>query len=321
MAHCIAMPVHVLLTGNASEEDIARIRAVSSDLVVAGARNMEEAVALAAEAEVVLAGRWSDELWQSAPNLRWVQSGGAGVERFLTPDFVASPIILTNAAGVYAIPIADHVLALMLAFSRGLPRHFRNQADHKWEWDGGDELNGKCLGIVGMGGIGRELAKRAKAFGMRVIATRRRPDQPSPFADQVRGADAVPWLLAESDYVVLCAALTPETRHMIAEAELAAMKPTAHLINVGRGGLVDEPALIRALEAGRIAGAGLDVTAEEPLPADSPLWSMPNVIITPHSSGSSPRSHERLMDLFCKNLGRYLAGRELLNVVDKQAGY
>ncbi len=320
-AYCTAMPLHVLLTGNASEEDRARLRAVGPGLEVMRAGSMDEALSLAPRAEVVLAGRWSDELWQSAPSLRWVQSGGAGVERFLTPGFIASPIILTNAAGVYAIPIADHVLALMLALSRRLPLHFRNQQQRKWEWDGGDELNGKRLGIVGLGGIGSEVAKRARAFGMRVIATRRRPDRPSPFADEVRGADALPWLLAESDYVVLCAALTPETRHLIGEPELAAMKPTARLVNVGRGGLVDEPALIRALQAGRIAGAGLDVTEEEPLPADSPLWGMDNVIITPHSSGSSPRSHERLMDLFCENLRRWLAGEELLNVVDKEAGY
>ena len=320
------MPTHILLTRNAPEEDLTRIRAVSSHLVVEKAPTMEDALARAAEAEVVFAGRWSDELWKAAPNLRWVQSGGAGVERFLTPEFVASPILLTNAAGIYAIPIADHVIAFMLAFSRGFPHYLRNQAERKWEWDagpsgGGDELNGKTLGIVGLGGIGLEAAKRAKSFGMRVIATRRRPDRSTPFADEVRAPNALPWLLAESDYLALCAALTLRTRHLIGERELRLMKPTAYLINIGRGGLIDEHALVLALQSGRLAGAGLDVFAKEPLPADSPLWSLPNVIITPHSSGSSPRSHDRLMELFCENLRRYLAGEELLNVVDKAEGY
>ncbi len=315
------MPTHILVTRNAPDSDLDRLRLVSDSLTVEKAATMEEALARAADAEIILAGRWSDDLWKAAPNLRWVQSSGAGVERFLTPEFIASAIILTNAAGVYAIPIADHVIAFMLAFSRGFPRYLRNQLDRKWEWGGGDELADKTLGIIGLGGIGAEVAKRAKAFGMRVIAIRRRPDRPSPFADEARGPDSLPWLLAECDYIALCAALTPQTRHLIGVAELSLMKPTARLINIGRGRLIDEPALISALQSGRLAGAGLDVFAEEPLPSDSPLWGMPNVIITPHSSGSSPRSHDRLMDLFCDNLHRYLAGEGLLNLVDKREGY
>ena len=315
------MPTHILITRNAPEEDLGRVRAVSPDLIVEKAPTMEEALARAAHAEIILAGRWSDDLWRGAPNLRWVQCSGAGVERFLTPEFIASPIMLTNAAGIYAIPIADHVLAFMLCFSRGFPRYLRSQLDHKWERDGGDELASKTLGIIGLGGIGAEVARRAKAFDMRVIAIRRRPDRPSPFADEVRGPDSLPWLLVESDYIALCAALTPNTRHLIGEPELKLMKPTACLINIGRGRLIDEPALITALQAGRLAGVGLDVFAQEPLPADSPLWGMPNVIITPHSSGSSPRSHDRLMELFCENLRHYLAGEELLNVVNKGEGY
>jgi len=315
------MPTHILITRNALDSDLDRIHSISDSLAVEKAPTISDALARAADAEIILAGRWSDDLWKAAPNMCWVQSSGAGVERFLTPEFIASPVILTNAAGIYAIPIADHVIAFVLAFSRGLPRCLRNQLDRKWEWRGGDELADKTLGIIGLGGIGAEVARRANAFDMRVIAIRRRPDRPSPFADEVRGPDSLPWLLAESDYIALCAALTPKTRHLIGEAELNLMKSTAYLINIGRGRLIDEPALISALQAGRLAGAGLDVFAEEPLPSDSPLWEMPNVIITPHSSGSSPRSHDRLMDLFCQNLRRYLAGQELLNVVDKGEGY
>jgi phosphoglycerate dehydrogenase-like enzyme len=316
------MPVHVLISYRASEPDLARIRAVSDALAVHASESREHALELAAQAEVILAGHWSNELWQAAPRLKWVQSWGAGIERFMTSEFIASPVLLTNAAGVYAIPIADHVLALMLHFSRGLARLLHDQIARCWgEEAEPDELAGKTLGIVGLGGIGGEVARRAKAFGMRVIATRRRPELPAEFADEVRGADGLPWLLAESDYVVLCTALTQSTRQLIGPAELRAMKPTAYLMNIGRGGLIDEPALIAALKDNRIAGAGLDVFATEPLPADSPFWYLPNVLITPHLAGSSPRSHERLMDLFCDNLRRYLAGEELLNVVDKREGY
>ncbi len=285
---------------------------------------MEEALAKAAEAQVIHAGRWSEELWKSAPRLEWVQSGGAGVERYLTPDFVASPIVLTNARGIYAIPIADHVVSFVLHFSRLFNVLLRKQIRHEWaEWGEcePDELVGKTLGIVGLGAIGSEAAKRAKAFGMRVIATRRRLELPCEFVDEVRRAEELPWLLEESDYVALCAALTPGTRHLIGEDELRLMKRTAYIVNIARGGLIDEQALIAALREERIAGAGLDVFEKEPLPADSPLWDMANVLITPHNAGGSPRSHARLMDLFRENLRRYTAGEPLLNVVDKREGY
>ena len=318
------MPVKVLVTHDMDKADLDKIRSVSDSVEVETARNMAEALDKAPGAEVIRPGRWSDELWKAAAGLKWVQSGGAGVERFLTADFIASPIVLTNARGIYAVPIADHVIAFVLHFSRVFNMLLRKQIGHAWaDWGEcePDELVGKTLGIVGLGGIGTEVAKRAKAFDMRVIATRRRPKLPSDHADEVRGADELPWLLRESDYVALCAALTPGTRHLIGEEQLKLMKPTAHLINIGRGGLIDEQALIAALKEQHIAGAGLDVFEMEPLPADSPLWDMPNVLITPHTAGSSPRSHARLMDLFCENLRRHVAGKPLLNVVDKAEGY
>jgi phosphoglycerate dehydrogenase-like enzyme len=315
------MATKLLVSRRLSDTDLARIRSVPGAFLVEQGETLEEAIARAADAEVVFAGRWSDDLWKAAPRLRWVQSGGAGVERFLTPDFIGSSVVLTNAAGVYAIPIAEHVIALVLAFARGLHRTIRSQMARQWEYPEVREVVGSTLGVVGLGAIGTEVARRAKGLGMRVLAVRRRPDRASEFADAVRGADALPWLLAESDHIALCAALTHRTRHLIGEAELKVMKPTSYLINIGRGGLIDEPALISALQSSAIAGAGLDVFAQEPLPADSPLWDMPNVIITPHHAGDSPHSHDRLMALFCENLRRYLAGEELLNVVDKKAGY
>jgi phosphoglycerate dehydrogenase-like enzyme len=242
----------------------------------------------------------------------------------MTLDFLASPVLLTNSAGVYAVPMADHVLAMMLYFSRRFHVLGRNQFQHTWtDWNErrGDELNEKTVGIIGLGGIGQEIARRAKGFGMRVLATRKRPALPAEFTDEVRGIDALPWLLWEADYVVLCPPLTTITSQMIGERELAMMKPSAYLFNVGRGGLIDEPALIRALEQGVLAGAGLDVFEQEPLPADSPLWGLPNVLVTPHDAGSSPRSHERFLNLFLENLRRYLTREPLLNVVNKTEGY
>jgi len=313
--------VHVLLNYDATEEDLAQVRAVSEALVVTKASNREEGQSRAAEAEVILAGHWSEELWRAAPQLRWVQSWGAGVEWMLTPDFVASPVILTNAQGIYATPIAEHVFAFLLHFARGLDRHVCHQPEHRWQHAGVVELRGSTLGIIGLGGIGAEVARLAKGFGMRVIAVRRHPDRPSPSADEVRGPEALLWLLGESDFVALCAALTPSTRELLGEAELQCMRPSAYLVNIGRGRLIAEEALVEALRERRIAGAGLDVFAQEPLPPDSPLWDLPNVLITPHNAGNSPHSHARLLTLFCGNLRKYLAGEELLNVVDKAAGY
>lgn len=314
----------VLITHRMSENDLNRVRAVSNKLEVMDASGREEALARAAEAEVMQTGWWSDEVLRAAPRLKWVQNGGAGVERFMSPEFIASSIILTNAQGVYAIPIADHVMAFVLHFARGFGYFMEKQREQKWaDWGERnlDELNEKTLGIIGLGGIGSEVAKRAKGFGMRVIATRRRPEKGSDYADEVRGDDSLDWVLAESDYVAICAPLTNRTRHLIGEEQLRAMKPTAYLINIARGGLIDENALCKALKEGDIAGAGLDVFAQEPLPADSRLWELPNLMITPHRAGDSPRSHERFMELFCENLRRYLAGEPLLNLVDKNEGY
>jgi len=310
-----------IITYDAVEADLERMRAVSESVLIVKAPTLEEALEQASDADIVFAGRWSEELWKSAPRLGWAQSWGAGVERFLTPGFVATPVQLTNAKGIYAIPIAEHVIGFVLYFARGFHHMVQSQMYRRWDWRQAEEVSGKTLGIVGLGGIGAEVAHRAKSFGMRVIAIRRRPELLAEHADDVRGSDELPWLLAESDFVALCTPLTPETRHLIGRDQLKLMKPTAYVINVGRGGLIDEDGLIAALQENRIAGAGLDVFEKEPLPAESPLWTLPNVLITPHTAGSSPRSHERLIDLFCENLRRYLAGEPLLNVVDKKVGY
>lgn len=254
------------------------------------------------------------------PNLRWVHTISAGVDHLLFPELRDSEVILTNASGVFNVPIAETVMAYILAVVKRLPEFWARQREHRWEKLPLRELHGLTVGIIGLGDIGTEVARLCRAFGMRVLGLRRRL-APSDVADEVLPPDRLHDLLARSDFVVIAVPLTAQTRGMIGRAELAAMKPDAWLINISRGAIVDEEALIEALRAGHIGGACLDVFAEEPLPAESPLWDMPNVIITPHNSWSSPHIEEREIDLFLENLRRYVAGEPLLNVVDKQAGY
>jgi phosphoglycerate dehydrogenase-like enzyme len=254
------------------------------------------------------------------PNLRWIHTISAGVDHLLFPELRESEAILTNASGVFNVPIAETVMAYILAVVKRLPEFWAHQRERRWEKLPLRELRGLTVGIVGLGDIGTEVARLCRAFGMHVLGLRRRP-APSDLADEVLPPDRLQDLLARSDFVVIAVPLTAETRGMIGRAELAAMKPDAWLVNISRGAIVDEEALVEALKEGRIGGACLDVFAEEPLPPESPLWDMPNVIITPHNSWSSPHIEEREIALFLENLRRYVAGEPLLNVVDKQAGY
>jgi phosphoglycerate dehydrogenase-like enzyme len=254
------------------------------------------------------------------PNLRWIHTISAGVDHLLFPELRESDAILTNASGVFNIPIAETVMAYILAVAKRLPEFWTQQRERRWEKLPLRELRGLTVGIVGLGDIGTEAARLCRAFGMRVLGLRRRP-APSDVADEVLSPDRLHDLLACSDFVVVAVPLTAETRGMIGRAELAGMKSDAWLINISRGAIVDEEALVEALREGHIGGACLDVFAEEPLPPESPLWDMPNVIITPHNSWSSPHIEEREIALFLENLRRYVAGEPLLNVVDKQAGY
>ncbi|HEU4453483.1 MAG TPA: D-2-hydroxyacid dehydrogenase [Longimicrobium sp.] len=260
--------------------------------------------------------------------LRWAHSGAAGVGGSLHAAMRASEVVLTNSAGVHAEPIADTVLAMVLHFARGVDWAVRAQAARRWTpepWQSADaplrELSESTLGIVGLGGIGRAVARRAVALGMRVVATRRRSSEGPEGVEVWTGDDAVDRLLPVSDFLVLAAPMTEGTRGMIGARELAMLPPHATVINVARGGIVDEAALADALRSGRLRGAGLDVFATEPLPEDSPLWELPNVLITPHVSGVSHRFWRRETDLIVENVRRYLAGEPLVNTVDKQAGY
>jgi len=287
------------------------------------------------EVEVLLRGFLGadpfDRLLARTPRMAWVHSATAGVERVLTPLSRQRDLVITNARGVFSQPIAEYVLMMILAVSRRLPQLMELQRERTWQPLEGAELGDVTVGIVGLGSIGRAVATLATAFGCRVIATRRRSEEGAAAADGSPGADlnldrilgpeGLPELLAESDFVVLAAPLTPATEGLIDGPALEAMKPGAWLINVARGRLIDERALLRALREGHIGGAILDTFRDEPLPATSPFYDLDNVIVTPHTSWSSGRVLDRSVELFCANLRRYAAGEPLHNVVDPAAGY
>ncbi|OUL31556.1 hydroxyacid dehydrogenase [Nostoc sp. T09] len=257
----------------------------------------------------------------AAPKLRWHQAPNAGVNNILTPQYLERDIILTNGAGIHAIPIAEFVIAYMLSYAKHLPKLYELQTQKSWQRGfRNEELQDKTLLIIGAGGIGQEIAKRAKAFGLTIFGSRRNP-QPLPNFDKVVGANEWKPLLSEAHYVVIATPLTKETKGIIDAEVFSLMRPDAYLINIARGAIVDEPALLKALQEGEIAGAALDTVFTEPLPLESPLWTQPNIFITPHCSGHSPRTKERAIALFLDNFTRYYNGQPLRNLVDKNAGY
>ena len=300
----------------------------------ASAEERKELDGLLREAEILVLSRPPRELphqssklsdlLSRATNLKWVQYTGAGMDRMAMLGLLEGNFIVTNSSGNSAVPIAEYVLCVMLMFARKALLCFLNKQEKQWDRYTSSELMGKTLGIVGLGSIGQEVARRAKAFGMRVVATKRSvagSESAVMMADRVYPRHDLLEMLGECDFVVLSVPLTRETTGMIGERELKAMKPSSFLINIARGGLIDEAMLIRALKEGWIAGAGLDVFEREPLPPESKLWEMPNVIISSHSSGTTGMANARLTKLFCENLKRYITGQPLLNVVNKEIGY
>ena len=253
--------------------------------------------------------------------LRWIQSSAAGLDHCLTPSVVGSEIVVTSASGVLADQVAEHALALITGLLRGLPVFFRAQQRKEFVRRPTRDLHRATIGIVGFGGNGRRLAEVLRVFKGRIVATDMFPGDQPDYVDSLWPADRLDDLLAVSEIVILAAPLTDATRGMIDAAALARMKPDALLVNMARGPLVVESALIDALRSGRLAGAGLDVTEIEPLPVDSPLWTMPNVIITPHVGGQSATRIDDMTRFFCENLGRWQSGRRLLNLVDKRLGF
>ena len=333
--------VKVLVTAPFPAHLIDKIKAVSTELVV--------------EQQPLPDGGWPDskttdaEIYyalnqvprpEQAPKLRWVQTHSAGIDNLLNTAVWESDIAITNSSGIHAPNMAQYVLTQILAWAHRTPNWFKYQKLGKWpqnRWDKfvPDELHGRTLGIVGYGSIGREIARLAKTFGMKILVSKRDARHPEDMGYTILGggdphgempkriypAEATRSMLAECDYVVIALPLTEKTQHFFDEAMFKGMKSNAFLVNISRGEVMNEPDLINALRKGQIAGAGLDVFATEPLPDDSPLWTMENVIITPHVGGFTPHYDERATDLFAENLRRYLTGEKLLNLVNRDRGY
>ena len=272
------------------------------------------------------AGSLPSHLLQAATRLRWMHASGAGVERYDLAQIAARGVMLTNSSGVSAPNMAEHVLGMMIALTRRFPRLLRAQTQREWRDEATHrevgELQGQTVLVVGIGEIGRAVAQRAAAFGMRVNGLRRRAGASPPAGfDQVFAIGDLHAALADADHVVVTLPNTPRSRGLFDAAAFAAMKPGAAIYNVGRGPVIDTAALIAALESGHLGGAGLDVTDPEPLPADSPLWDMENVLITAHTSGATPRYWERQADLIAENIRRIQRGDAPRNLVDLEAGY
>jgi phosphoglycerate dehydrogenase-like enzyme len=262
-----------------------------------------------------------DELVQQMPRLKWLHVTRGGVNTYLTPAVKARPIQVTGSKGAHGIVFSEFALAGIFAFAKKLPESIEAQRQKQWQRLQPIEVAGQTLGIVGLGTAGNELARKAKALGMRVIATKRTATEKPDDVDQLGTPDLLPALLSQSDYVVLLLASVPSTLNIIGESELRRMKPSAYLINLSGGRAIEESLLVRALKERWIAGAALDAFARQPLPQDSELWNLPNVIITPRIAGVTSKKWPALLPIFRENLRRFIAGEPLQNLVDKELGY
>ena len=315
--------MRIVLCYPVEPQHVARIQSVwpEAEIVDAGqeriAQELAEADIFCGHAKVPVP--WDETVRRG--RLRWIQSSAAGLDHCLVQSVVSSDITVTSASGVLARQVADHTLALLLGILRSLPTFFRAQQQREFIRRPTRDLHGARVGIIGLGGNGRRLARVLKAFDTTILATDWFPEQTSPFVDEVLPADEIEELLPRVDVLVLTAPLTDQTRHMIDARRLALLPRGAVLVNVARGPLVVEPDLVEALRSGHLWGTGVDVTEIEPLPADSPLWEAPNLIITPHVGGQRASRIDDMTDLFCENLRRYRVGKPMANLVDKRLGF
>lgn len=312
--------MHVIVIGSHDEANQDRFRQAAAPAELHFAASMDAATGMLGEAEGVV-GSVPGEMIERAPKLRWVHSPAAGVNKELSPQMLASDIVLTSSAGNGGIPLAEHSMLLMLMLNRSAVRWIDAQRRHEWERFTHGELNGKTVGIVGLGNAGADLALKARAFHMRVLGLRRRTNLPVDNVDRLYGPDQLSEFLPECDFVVVTAPQTADTAGMFDRAAFAAMKPSAYFICISRGGIADDDAMLEALRSGEIAGAGLDAHGVEPLPPDSPFWDLPNVIVTPHNGATTAETAQRGRDIVAENLRRFAQGEPLLNIVDKTAGY
>ena len=315
----------VLFLGGRDQGQLGKLRQQYPGVTFAGAATEEDELREIVDADAAIGWPTSAHIL-AGRKLQWIHAGSAGIDWISqVPELVQSDIVLTNGRGSYGNAIADHAFAMILAFTRQLRAFTADQQAKVWSGRNHAanmlELSDATLGIVGLGNIGGEIARRGAGFRMKVVAVDLNPAAQAPGAEQVWGLDRLDDLMQISDYLAVSVPRTPQTIGLIDARRLALMQPTAHLIVVSRGRIVEEEALIAALQAGRLAGAGLDVTATEPLPTDSPLWDLPNVILTPHISGASVQTRERGQKLLHENLRRFIAGEDLLNICDKEAGF
>ncbi len=328
--------VNVVLTTPLEEANMQKIRSVSSRIQVDPASslilaerkgdlsNQKKLEDLFGRAEVIYGWihHFPKNLLARTPRLKWIQTMSAGVDR-LPEEFLKSPVRIANASGLHGTPMAEVVLEMMLMFAKDASSCFRMKEKREFKRYTPKVLKGQTVGVLGLGVIGKEIGRLCKAFGMRVLGIHRssKPGENVPNVDSVFSREQLPQLLAESDFLVIAMPLTRETKGMVGEKELRSMKATSYLINVARGAIVDEKALIRALEEKWIAGAGLDVFITEPLPPDSRFFDLPDLIYSPHISGEMPDYEIRATEVFCENLKRYLDGNPFLHEVDKEKGY
>ena len=314
----------LLIIGSWDQNRFAGVKETFPQVEFTAASNRDEILREIADAEVVFGGI-TREAFLAAKRLKWIQNTGAGVDR-LAPiaELAESDVIVTNTRGAHAATIAEHAFGLLISLTRNLPQIFQAQQDHDWNVRFDNPmvgLTGMTLGMVGRGNIGRAIAKRGHAFDMNVIAVDAHEALQPDYVTELRLSDGLDDLLRRSDVVAVTTPRTPKTEGLLGEQQLGLMKPTSYLLVVSRGGIVDEDALAQMLREGRLAGAGLDVTATEPLPENSPLWDTPNLLITPHCSGGSAFTSANVMAIFRENLRRYLAGEPLTNLVDLKLGY
>jgi phosphoglycerate dehydrogenase-like enzyme len=302
----------ILIRGGQADLLAKRLRADYPEvgIVLAGSDDVDLA------SVTIAAGSVPDSELAAMPALDWVHCWAAGVEFEVGPQLRSSGITVTSSAGNGAIPLAEHAMMLTLMLDREAPRWMDAQRERRWERFTHSELHGKTMGIYGFGNVGRELAVRARAFGMRVVALRRRPERDADLVDRMYGVDGLYNFAAECDVLVVAAAKTRETEGAIDAAVLASLKPGAHVVVVSRGNIVSEPDLLDALRSGRIAAAGLDAHAEEPLPSDSPYWTMPGVIVTPHNGATTVATAARGTEIFLANLQRRLSNLPYQNRID-----
>lgn len=319
------MPLTILVLGDPTEPSLAALRSVEGEVTFVIGDNLEAFDAAAPSADAILV--WSsarptlERVFAASPRIRWIHTWAAGVEGLLFPALAERGVVVTNARGVYSRSLAEFAIAGMLYFAKDLARMKRSQAAEAWDPFDLQMLHGATLGIIGYGDIGRAVASLGRAFGMTLLAYRRRPELSEGDPLQPELVSSIRAVCERSDYLVLAAPLTPETRHMMGAEEFSSMRATSILINVGRGAVVDERALVAALERGTIRGAALDVFEKEPLAKGHPFFAMPNVLVSPHTADHTATWRDDAMRCFLDNLARFRGGEPLANVVDQSRGY